>query len=381
MSPNTSHQTADELLEKWYQLDVVDSQDHRKLTDFIVARQQQPELPLYLRALIGVGAFLTSLFFMAFLLTVGFIDFENPYILLIWGGGFIVSAIILLRWAEQGVLIRHSFYLQSSFAFMAVGKTLFVMGASQIFESDWGISGALVIVISLTYFVYRMSIDRYLSVLALCLSILINILFNEDNLASQSLLFHLFFCAQLAAAAFLLTSGRVKYAYMPIAYALLSSLSVCVLYLAAQLEIIQNFDQQQWIQIGYINILLIIALWALVIWVAGGLRKWRKHPLIIAVLAILILGAISAPGILWAIGLMILGYGRHDRLLIVAGALMFPLFLWLYYYNLDITLMQKSLILVSSGAILLAGRFYLIYQGWHAGNTESAIAQDQGAGQ
>jgi uncharacterized membrane protein len=60
---------------------------------------------------------------------------------------------------------------------------------------------------------------------------------------------------------------------------------------------------------------------------------------------------------------MIFGYARHDRLLLVAGGLLLPIFLTFYYYNLDLTLMLKSGILIGSGLLLLAGRAYMHYRG------------------
>ena len=364
MSNKTPSYSARDLLTHWHHQDLITDQDTGQLTNFMISRQQQKELPLYLRALVGVGAFFSSFFFILFLFTIDLINWENVFNALIWGGGFIGAAIGLLRFAMQGNHMRHSFYLQSSFAFMAVGKTLCVMGVSQWLESDWGVTIALLLVTSLTYFIYRMSIDRYLSTLAMCLSVLINIFSVADVAAYQNMLFHLFFFGQLSIVAFLIAYPRVTYAYKPLTYALLTSLSICILYLAGQIEIIAHLDQPYWILTGYINIALILTLWILIIWAAGGLQKWRKHPLCAAYIAILLLGLISAPGILWGLGLMILGYGRHERLLIIAGALLFPLFIWLYYYNLDITLLQKSLILFGSGVILLAGHFYMRVQGW-----------------
>lgn len=75
------------------------------------------------------------------------------------------------------------------------------------------------------------------------------------------------------------------------------------------------------------------------------------------------LGVISAPGILLSIGLMILGYAKHERLILLLSSILLPLFLFLYYYNLDLTLIKKSGILIANGVLILSGRIYMHYRG------------------
>ena len=113
-----------------------------------------------------------------------------------------------------------------------------------------------------------------------------------------------------------------------------------------------------------INILLTAALIALIGWAAGGVEKLKSEPLSAAAAGALCLGIVSAPGILLAVGLMILGYTQHDKVALILGGLLLPLFLSLYYYNLDLTLMAKSGILIASGAVLLAGSVYMRYRGF-----------------
>ena len=57
-------------------------------------------------------------------------------------------------------------------------------------------------------------------------------------------------------------------------------------------------------------------------------------------------------------------YARHERPLLATGAMLIPVFLFFYYYQLDLSLLQKSAALAGSGALLLAGRFYLRRRGW-----------------
>jgi uncharacterized membrane protein len=71
------------------------------------------------------------------------------------------------------------------------------------------------------------------------------------------------------------------------------------------------------------------------------------------------LGFLSAPGVLLALALMVLGYAKHEWPLTTLGILLTPLSIFHYYYSIDTTLLMKSGILVGSGAVLLAGYAYM----------------------
>jgi uncharacterized membrane protein len=94
-------------------------------------------------------------------------------------------------------------------------------------------------------------------------------------------------------------------------------------------------------------------------WAAGNLEKLKTEPLMLASLGAILLGIVSAPGVILSICLMVLGYAKHEKLLLLTGILLMPVFIFFYYYNLDVSLMAKSGVLVGSGVVLLVGRGYL----------------------
>lgn len=312
--------------------------------------------------------FIISVCFICFLSAASIIDYDNEKGLIIWGMVFVAGAIGLQKIADHNDMIKHSFYMQLSFALMAVGKTIFVYGFGEMLNSYWGITLALLIIGSITYHIYRMSIDRFLSSFAVLFSILINIyiIVNEDG-GSIDLLLNSFFLFQLASAAILLTHGKIKRDYIPISYAFVFSLCATVLSLDCA-----EFVNKELIHPGFIRMALASGLIVLFGWSAGGIEKLKCAPLILASIGAVILGLISSSGILLTIGLMVLGYSKHEKLLIIAGALFMPVFLFLYYYTLNISLMEKSYILIGSGIVLLAGRFYLRNKGWDKVGTSCA---------
>lgn len=346
---------------------------NKGLSNFIISQQQEQEPPLYLRALLGVGAFIALLCFIHFLegADIIIINRDHRIELILWGLAFVAGAIGLQSIAGDDHTVKHSFFVQSSFALMVMGKSLFVLGVSHVLVSEWGISLALLMITGITYHIYRISIDRFLSSFAVLLSILINILWNREVIGFRELLLNGFFLLQFAGAAILLTHGKIKHDYIPLSYAFVFSLCVIVLLLAFFTEF-GSWKHKELIHPAFMNMLLTGGLIALFSWAAGGIEKFKCEPLILVSIGAVLLGLISAPGILLTIGLMVLGYAKHEKFLLISGALLMPVFLFLYYYNLDISLMQKSGILIGSGAVLLASRFYLKYKGWDDGGASCA---------
>ena len=100
------------------------------------------------------GAFIASFCFIAFLAIADIIDFSNDIALIVWGVIFVIIAIGLLTIAGDDHSVKHSFFLQSSFVAMAVGKALFVTGVAQLINSSWEVPLATLIVTIITYPIY-----------------------------------------------------------------------------------------------------------------------------------------------------------------------------------------------------------------------------------
>ncbi|MDX2027183.1 MAG: DUF4401 domain-containing protein [Alphaproteobacteria bacterium] len=362
---------ARELFTDWLSHGLIRKDQQAALEQFAVEQQLARELPLYLRVMAGIGAFITALCLVGFLDAAHLISFDLKYTLILWGTILMGGAILLARVSgDKDHMIRHSFLVQTSFCFMGAGKILFVMGMAQLFKPNegWGIAAATFLVTLATYNVYRMSIDRFLSSLAVLVSVFCNLMdvgyghVPHDEFVIREIAINAFFIAQLAVASVLMANGRIKRDYIPLAYAFISSLAVMAVFFATQSKI-GFWMQQHAFSPVVMNVSLAVTLVLLIGWAAGEWSKlYKSEPLILACLGALVLAAISAPGILLAVGLMVLGYARHERLIVLLGVLLFPLFLSLYYYNLDLSLMTKSGVLVASGCVLLAGRAYMHYR-------------------
>ena len=89
--------------------------------------------------------------------------------------------------------------------------------------------------------------------------------------------------------------------------------------------------------------------------------KPQIEAIVMAVAATALLGVVtlSTPGIMAAIAVLTLGFDRRNRILIGLATVFLVKFASFYYYSLRMTLLEKSVVLVASGLLLLAARVYI----------------------
>jgi hypothetical protein len=90
---------------------------------------------------------------------------------------------------------------------------------------------------------------------------------------------------------------------------------------------------------------------------SGGFSRISKPWMILVLSATIFLGFFSTPGILVVMGLLILGYSLDEWVLTWLAYVFLPVFLIVFYYNLQISLEYKSYIIAGSGLILLGVRW------------------------
>jgi hypothetical protein len=88
-------------------------------------------------------------------------------------------------------------------------------------------------------------------------------------------------------------------------------------------------------------------------------RDDDDHRFVWAAAAVGILGLLTSPGILCAALIVGVGLWRHRSSLVGLGAVGLAFHLFAYYYQLEITLLEKSGLLVASGSVLLGLRWVL----------------------
>ena len=322
----------------------------------IIALEQKHRQPFYAHILVGLGTCISSFCLLAFLAGLGIIRFEHAAGLSVWSLLLIAGALTVHKFAGNDASIRQSLCTQSSFALMLAGKLLFVLGVVNAWNYELGLPVALTFITAITYYTYPIQLDRFLSSLAVLLALLSTTLWYGDISGEQEWFFNGYFSLQYIAAAIVLMRFNTKPDYVPIGYALVIALCFSALYVSMPAQFGGEGNSEA-ISPLFVNNVLAGGLIA--VWLVSNPNRFQAKQLLLALGAAIVLGIISAPGVLLSIILLVLGYGKHDRYLSAIGVLFLPIFLWLYYYNLDVSLLQKSVILVGSGALLLIGSFYL----------------------
>ncbi|XPV75906.1 MAG: DUF4401 domain-containing protein [Desulfovibrio sp.] len=97
----------------------------------------------------------------------------------------------------------------------------------------------------------------------------------------------------------------------------------------------------------------------------GAERGQRNSlPVLAGCVATIVLGMITEPGIIFSLGLMIFARYWNHTVLFRLSILSLTGFLVAYYYMLNMTLYEKSLVLMASGGLLLAGAAIVKKCGW-----------------
>lgn len=84
---------------------------------------------------------------------------------------------------------------------------------------------------------------------------------------------------------------------------------------------------------------------------------------VLSVLGVLLLciASLFAPGVSIGATILLIGFAISDRILMVLGVVSLLFYIACYYYQLDTTLITKSLTLLAVGVLLLAGRVLINY--------------------
>jgi hypothetical protein len=246
---------------------------------------------------------------------------------------------------------------QLSLALVFAGNALVVYGVMSAFR-DPDVSVLVIthaIICAVVYPFFPSSIYRFVGPTALAALLTAWIIYEKIFV-----LMHFLIAAEMLFAGWLLLLRKRRDSITPLVYSAAAMLPATLLFM--------NLTQ-----IGAWRIDLRVPLWPSSIVLAGGLiylyfrlasgrRILRDSLLILAVISTIFLGIFTTPGILVALGLLIVGYAFDDRILTGFSFLFLICFLVLFYYALNIDLAHKSWVIAGSGVLLLvvrwlAGRF------------------------
>lgn len=320
------------------------------------------ETPWYIKGLTAIGAIIAAGIFASFASLVGYVIGPVPLGLL-----FVAGALILTY------AIQNAFFRDMAIAFSIGGQFAIFVGIADFHILDrsqsniWQLAIAAILLCAALYPFFTSAAHRFITS-----SIAIYLTIAWVLEADQPHLLHLLILAEAVGASMMLANARYYRWMKPLAYALATALPVTVVALTAVSGDKSLGDLKLDVSVTPLwpsNIILAAGILVLLWWVADEAWSLVSEPVIIALVAAVALAALTTPGILVGLGMLLIGYALGDRLIVSLGAIFLPLFLGYYYYELNVSLLEKSGILAASGFILLAVRFLVDRRPWAESET------------
>ena len=298
--------------------------------------------PLYVQGLAGFGAWIAAVCFIGFLVVAG--GWHER--------AFFIEGLVMIGVATG--LRRMSsriFPSQFALALSMAGHAFALYGAGRNASGMLPVMATATILCLALYPLYRDPAHRFLSCMT-ALGAAASWLYGDGSRSGL----HVLLALEALGIGLLFLRKGLRPALRPMAFALAVSLPLLVAGLGSH-EL--RLDGATWPA----NAVLASGLLALLVSVAGR-SNLRREPVVLALGATLLLATFTAPGLLAAIGLLVLGYHRRERLLVGLGVIAFAGFLWDFYYSLQMDLGTKSALLMASGALLLAAQWILSRRPW-----------------
>jgi len=308
--------------------------------------------PWYVRAMTGFSAWLAAIFLLGLIATAFDFLFDNETNAIIFGSIMMCVGYFLLRAKNANDFTR-----QLALAISFAGQTLFVFG---VFEASNSTAWLYVFILQSTLaWLMPNYIHRMLSSFLAAISLSMAILYEHIFFIQSALLLSI--CAYLWLNEF--NWGTKRKRYTPIAYGI--TLAVIFqestsLFQQLFMSLINNgqTNDNSHTQLLMGEALIGIVLFTVIIKIL--LNQKIKIPaktssLIFIGAGILILTSMKATGITVGITLILLGYNNGNKILINLGIVSLLFYISSYYYMLNTTLLDKSILLATLGILLLTG--------------------------
>jgi len=324
---------------------LVEAAQESGIRDFLAHRDVPPQQPWYVSALAGVGAWLAALCFISFLFAADLIPRWEAEYLFPWGLSFLVASLLLRRFC------RGIFPVQLALAVSAAGHALTLGGVGDLTDETGVLATVAVVLCAVQYPLNRDSVHRFLSTLTA-----VGFVFGWILEEEFSVLLYTLIAVEMVLVGRLFTWGRAPAALRPLAHALTVGLVVTHLAWVGETELVIPLWPARVLGVAWM-------LWVLH-WCAGGGSLFRHESLAVAVVVAVILGVFMPPGLLAALGLMVLGHALGEWVLLGSGAAFVPVFIVAYYLRLDLTMDLKAYHLMGAGLLLLVARGVLARRPW-----------------
>ncbi|MEO5816926.1 MAG: DUF4401 domain-containing protein [Gemmatimonadaceae bacterium] len=312
------------------------------------------EMPIYLRALVALGAWVATILLIVFFYAIHLLDDRTTALVF---GVVLVGGAAWLRRRSNGDFTRHA-AVAASFA----GQGLIVTAVEAI-DHGQGMPFIVAVLISLVMIVvFPDPLHRFVSAaIAVGATAAALVVLHVAHALDVTALTAAFACAWVWRDRPWRRSDDLTEMLTPVGYGLAIGLFALCLFSAFYSTVGHPYEHAP--QFGAVTtngVAVMLAALVLVI-----LREHDTSPSSIAGVAILVIIALFAaltaksPGIIIGAGILLLGFDRRNLVLIELASAFLIVFGAANYYNLDLTLLEKSGILVASGALCLVARLFV----------------------
>ncbi len=302
-------------------------------------------MPWYARFIVGFGAWITALVAIALGGTIlVFLDIEAEYALAVMGTVFFGTALWWLRDSEQ-----QAYATQLGIAVAAAGTAMIAAGVGLETEE---LSAAMVVSVILTMIVIWATHYRSLQFLA---ALLASFLF-VGTLITEEVPYYLDIAALAGPVAVYLMVRPPRRDVQPAATVLLITMPL--------LGIFHDTNARMWeagVAGGWFARILFVAIF---LWLAYV--HWRRvaddaarHRLAIFAAAAVIVGLLLPPGGSAALVIIMLAFTLGSRPLALLGVLLQIVYIWRFYYDMQVTLLAKSGVMFAVGIVLIVAWWFM----------------------
>ena len=339
-----SESTIGELFEHPNLEALVSQDDKIKISEYLVRMKNLPTEPLYIKILIGAGAWFATGFLLIFVVLI--IGYSKEVGAIYCGIIFLAAAILIDKFSNKLFLSQVSLVMALAGNVLTVGGTMIRIRHHEVFVAFL----VHAFICGIVYPFYKNSLYRFLAPLAF-------VIFAIGFIVEADLhkFIHILIFAEMILLGLLVTYKKLPTLFIPLTYASALMLPATLLFMNLMQinKWRENFNEPLWPS----SLLLSGGLIYLYINLASGMKKIREPWMVLAIFTTILLGVISTPGILVAIALLIIGYAHDDRIFSAMSYLFLICFLGVFYYALNIDLYQKSLVIAGSGGLLLLVRW------------------------
>ncbi len=313
------------------------------------AETRGSSLPWFVKLFIGISAWTAAILITAFLFTINLIDEDQA---LFWGLAFCALAIGLNRIGRGNI-----FWGQLSLAMNLTGQVLAIVGIFSLFDYNDLLPMTIFVTILEAFLIWlhRDAVLRFISTLVVG-SFVLALIFDQNTYTSL----HVFIFILAATSIYLhLMENRLKLNTLGDMLTPVNS-AITFFYLGVlTLPLTDEFELDWRITAISLFPLLLFLLTRIVSDLGYSLHNRVVITLTIGC-ALLLIPSLRMPGILAAITILILGFWRNNRGLMGLASIFLVFYIWAYYYSLEWTLLSKSLVLLTSGIILLTLRYFVV---------------------